>query len=174
MRVPPMSVALVAVVAWCGAAAEESTTGDCRGGPPSFAATEANRVSCREIQDLRRSSSAVVMMRRHARRPNCEFRISRPTTARRDGSFVQFCEIRCQSSREFLGFDWRPCSGEGSSGRTTGVGTCANGVWCGMALGLGREVEGCGAYHRHGDSYAYVWTSGRRSCLEGDVNFVPR
>ena len=173
MRILAMSSMLVALLPLAGAAAEEPTPA-CASSTPSFATTAANRMSCEEIRKLRASTSAIVRIRRHAQRPNCELRLTRPTTDRGDGSFVQFCEVRCQAGTRSPAFDWRSCSGDATSARTTGVGSCQNGIWCGSALGLGREAESCGTFHREGDRYAYVLIKGQSSCLEGDVTFAPR
>ncbi len=186
-------IAFACAIAWVlafqnPAAAQDDAAPLCIAGTPSFTPTEANRLSCQEFGKLRRSSAAIVLLRKHAQRPNCEMRITRPATARDDGSFVQFCEVRCPPRPGSPGFDWRPCGSglrggteprggteqRAGTGRTTGVAACQGGVWCGRALGLGRESEACGSYHREGDRYAYAWVRGRRTCFEGDITLVPR
>lgn len=173
MRSLSLLAFMIAVSPW-NAAAQEPTP-RCVAGTPSFAITEANRLSCAEFQKMRAQGATVIMIRPHGERPNCEYRLTRPGTARGDGSFVQFCEIRCQArGRGGMGFDWRPCPADGPTGRTTGTAVCKNGVWCGGVLGNQREAETCVAVHRDGDRYAYAFVSGRPGCLPGDLTIKPR
>lgn len=150
-----LSLLAVIIAALPANAMAQEAVPRCAAGTPSFAITAANRVSCAEFQKIRAQGAALIMIRNHAERPNCEYRLTRPGTARGDGSFVQFCEIRCQArGRGGMGFDWRPCPADGPTGRTTGTATCTNGVWCGAALGNQRETGACVAVHRDGDRYA--------------------
>jgi hypothetical protein len=81
-------------------------------------------------------------------------------------------------ARAFVGHDWIPCpvatDRRRPGARTTGLGSCSNGVVCFKALNFGGEAESCGSFHRQSALYAYVWASGARACLEGDVTFVPK
>jgi hypothetical protein len=143
---------------------------------PSFAATPGNRLSCAEFDRLHTTHN-IVYQRRDPRSRSCDLRYTIPAS-RGDGSFSHACEVRCQSHRDFVGHDWIKCpvatDRQRPGARTTGLGTCRDGIVCFKALNFGGEVESCGSFHRQGALYAYVWTSGARACLEGDVSFAPK
>ena len=150
------------------AANAQSPLQACVVGPPSFAATSANRLTCQTIDALR-AKQTLVFQRPARQRPGCEFRYSVPPD-RGDGSFVVLCEVRCQGRH-----DWQVCQTGGElPGRTTGVGTCSGDIVCTRAIGIRAGAESCVTYHREGDRYAIAWVSGGRTCAEGDVSFVDR
>lgn len=159
-----------------GPAAAQNAHWFCAVKAPSFALTAENRLSCTEFDRLH-GANAIVYQRRDPRSRSCEIRYTIPA-ARGDGSFTQLCEVRCSSHRDFVGHDWVPCpvatDRTRPGARTTGMGACRDGVICFKALNFGNEIESCGSFHRQGQSYAYLWTSGARACLEGDVSFVPK
>lgn len=176
MRVLARCLLASLAVAMAGPAAAQNAHWFCAVKPPSFAATAANRLSCAEFDRLH-AAHDIVYQRRDPRSRSCDLRYTIPA-ARGDGSFTQRCEVRCQSHRDFVGHDWIACpvatDRQRPGARTTGLGSCRDGVVCFKALNFGNEAESCGSFHRQGGSYAYVWVSGVRSCLEGDVGFVPK
>jgi hypothetical protein len=150
------------------AAGAQSPLQACAVGPPAFATTEANRLNCQAIDALR-AKQALIFQRQHRQHAGCELRYTVPPD-RGDGSFVVLCEVRCLGRH-----DWQACQSGGElPGRTTGVGTCADGVVCTRALGIRAGGESCVSYHREGGRFAVAWVRGGRSCAEGDVAFVDR
>jgi len=148
----------------------------CAATAPAFTPTAENRLSCTEFDKLHATHN-IVYQRRNPMTRSCESRYTVPA-ARGDGSFTQLCEYRCSSHRDFVGHDWITCpvatDRDRPGARTTGMGACRDGVICFKALNFGNEVESCGSFHRQGRHYAYLWTSGVRACIEGNVSFVPK
>lgn len=179
MREAAVVVIVCGLLALAGAtpAAAQGQESLCVMQPPSFTPTRANRLSCEDVLKLRQTHH-MVAIRSVQKRPNCQSRHTRLSIDRRDGSFVQTCEVKCNATGRFQGFDWKPCGTADDRNRagvrTTGVGTCNGGVWCGAALGLYGEAEACHAIHREGDRYAVVHVRGQPTCWDGDVTFVRR
>jgi hypothetical protein len=113
----------------------------CVVGAPSFAPTDANRLSC-DALDAIRTKQTLVFQRPNRRHPNCEMRYTVPPD-RGDGSFAVICEVRCMGLH-----GWHACQTSGDlPGRTTGVSTCSDGVVCTRALGIRAGGESCVTYH---------------------------
>jgi len=165
-RIPIAAFAAVALPA--AAVAQNAPTSFCKNGAPSFAVSDANRLTGPALQQAV-AGKRLGYVRESTRGGGIWFSLVREFRA--DGSSVH----ACQAGRGPSG-PWGACRQIGeekvniAGARDVGTWSVKNNSLCVVSASFGERSEGCFALYRQGQAVAAKQLSGNRSfCIEGAI-----